>query len=183
MEELKSQNLINAELEERLLLYKGTYYTLCCTVHGSMSKPIRVFFSQQIYHMSCFKSQSEDGWICYKYIQLLHQIQELCGLRLANKLTQSRINSGAQKMKVSLAVQTLSSSVTEAMQTLRVMGMEQFSRSEATEKFLKVISSCVMLCSHLSCDCARDKLDLTRLNVCLFIEFPITELDCTVVLN
>lgn len=82
--------------------------------------------------------QSEDGAISYKYIQLLHQIQELCGLRLANKLTPLHIDSSAQKMKVSLAVQTLSSSVAEAVQTLRLMGMEQFLRSEPTENFLKV---------------------------------------------
>ena len=52
-----------------------------------------------------------EGCIKWSYIQLLHEQQQELGLRFANKLTQRHVEFQKQKMKVNLAVQTLSGSV------------------------------------------------------------------------
>ena len=47
-----------------------------------------------------------------------------------------------QKMKVSLAVQTLSNSVAAAIQTLEELGVTKFQGSRPTVEFIKVIRLC-----------------------------------------
>ena len=54
----------------------------------------------------CLKSP--DGVVCWKYIAMLHDLQEQDGLRLANRLTRNHIEFENCKMRVSTAAQTLS---------------------------------------------------------------------------
>ena len=59
-----------------------------------------------LHHCKCVKSP--DGTVCWKYITMLHELQEQDGLRLANRLTGSHIDFDNCKMRVSTAAQTLS---------------------------------------------------------------------------
>jgi predicted RNA-binding protein (virulence factor B family) len=53
--------------------------------------------------------------IDYKYIILLHELQQTTGLRAGNKLRQKQVTFKKQIMKVNLAAQTLSLSVADAL--------------------------------------------------------------------
>jgi hypothetical protein len=65
-------------------------------------------------------------------------IQEEEGLHAANKLRKAHLDWGRQKMKVSLATQTLSRSVADAIKFCRErLLLPQFQGSEATEEFIR----------------------------------------------
>ena len=65
---------------------------------------------------------SHDGVISWSIIKHLNEIQEEEGLRAANKITSNHIHYHNQKMKVSLAAQTLSRSVADALQFMKESG-------------------------------------------------------------
>ena len=65
---------------------------------------------------------SSSGSIEWEYIRKLNNVQEKSGLHLANKLTFKHVNFSNQKMKVSLAAQTLSRSVAVALDTMKDLG-------------------------------------------------------------
>ena len=80
----------------------------------------------------------DDQEICWEYLTALHELQQDEGLRLGNKLKQAHIKWWQQKMKVNLAVQTLSSSVADAIDYCRdTLKLPQFKGSEATVKFIR----------------------------------------------
>ena len=80
--------------------------------------------------------------IRWEFLQELHKIQETAGLRAANKLSKDHLAWKTQKMKVSLAAQTLSSSVADAIEFGRDhQKLPQFKDSEATVKFIRVIDT------------------------------------------
>lgn len=85
--------------------------------------------------------ESADGQIVWQHISDLHETQDRIGLRLANKLKTDHINFHSQKMKVSLAVQTLSNSVASALQTLKDLNNKRFSDAGQTIEFIKVKAS------------------------------------------
>jgi len=62
---------------------------------------------------------SAGNLIKWSYIEELHKIQQSEGLRAGNKLTDRHVSWMREKMKVSLAAQTLSSSVATAMMYLK----------------------------------------------------------------
>lgn len=73
---------------------------------------------------------------CWQYIEKLHYTQEREGLTLANKLKLLHLNYGQQKMKVKLAVQVLSASVSCALQYLCCdLKLEEFQGCEGTVDF------------------------------------------------
>ena len=83
-------------------------------------------------------SRKED--IKGEYIVALNDIQEDLGLSFANKLKKKHVDWTKHKMKVNLAAQTLSSSVTTAIDFLRdEMSLPQFQGSEATTTFIRTI--------------------------------------------
>lgn len=83
---------------------------------------------------------SESGKISFKYIKELHNIQNTKDFKFANRLSSCHINfKQKKKMKVSLAVQTISSSVADAINYLRIIACEQFHDSDATCEFLYMI--------------------------------------------
>ena len=61
------------------------------------------------------------------------------GLHAANKITDKHVYFENQKMRVSLAAQTLSRSVAVALRTIRDLGYSQFKDCEATAEFIEVI--------------------------------------------
>ena len=77
--------------------------------------------------------------INWKYINLLHKIQEKEGLKFANKLSKGHVEFQRHKMNVKIAAQTLSSSVADAVQFLMNTGHPEFSDAAATIKFIRIV--------------------------------------------
>lgn len=80
---------------------------------------------------------SSDGAIKFEFIEKLFKLQEAEGLHFANKLTKGHINWFDQKMKVKLAAQTLSESVSVAIDYCCKKKIAGFEESEATAIFLR----------------------------------------------
>ena len=79
----------------------------------------------------------ENNVIDFKYLELLNELQENEGLHLANKLRRRHINFFKQKMKVALATQLLSRSVSEALTFCRdILQLDQFKNCGATATFI-----------------------------------------------
>lgn len=74
--------------------------------------------------------------ISWSYITFLHEMQEIEGLRMANKLTKAHINYKKQIMKVKLATQTISESVANAIEYCEEK-FHCFSGSAATVDFIR----------------------------------------------
>lgn len=106
--------------------------------------------------------QGQAEWC---YIEGLASKQHEAGLRLGNKLTQRHINFEQQKMKVSLAAQTLSSSVATAIQYMREMGDSEFQDTEATEFFLRLIDTWfdIMNSHNIFCTGYKRAIDFSNL--------------------
>lgn len=80
--------------------------------------------------------------IDWDYIVKLHELQSREQLRCANKLTDKHVNFKTNKMKVSLAVQTLSNSVANSLKFCReVLKLPEFKESEPTEEFIRKINN------------------------------------------
>ena len=90
----------------------------------------------------------------WKYIVDLNDVQESTGFKLATKLKRKHIDWTKHKMNVSMAAQTLSSSVADAIEFLCCgMQMEEFQDSYGTVKFInKFDMACDMLNSRNPCD-------------------------------
>jgi len=79
--------------------------------------------------------------IKWQFIESLHEIQVEEGLHAANKLRKAHIDFRKQKMKVSLATQTLSNSVADALRFCREkLQLNKFADSEATEEFIRIFN-------------------------------------------
>ena len=80
------------------------------------------------------------GWVKWKYIELLHQIQDTHDFRLGNKLTSRHINFEKNKMKVKLAVQLMSDSVARALKWAYHEKIEGFDEEDClvTAQFLEL---------------------------------------------
>lgn len=65
--------------------------------------------------------------------------QKKDGLHTANKITDKHVYFENHKMRVSLAAQTLSRSVSVALRTMRDLGYSQFKDCEAMAEFIEVI--------------------------------------------
>lgn len=77
--------------------------------------------------------------ISWDFIERLHELQEILHFKLANKLTSTHIRFRNSIMKVKFAAQVLSSSVADAIDFLRSLGLPDFRGSEATVEFIRVI--------------------------------------------
>lgn len=84
----------------------------------------------------------EGKEISFKYFELLHQLQTHEQLHLANKLRQAHIDYVKQKMKVKLAAQLLSKSVSDALMFCRnKIKLEEFANCEATSEFITMFNN------------------------------------------
>ena len=89
--------------------------------------------------LQAYKSiKTSAGNIEWKYIQCLHNKQQDLGLRFANKLSQKHLDFHKQKMKVNLAVQTISNSVAKALELLQQFEVPGFDGCDCTIEFIKV---------------------------------------------
>jgi hypothetical protein len=87
-----------------------------------------------------FGGEGNDAFVDWGFIEKLFKLQtDEGGLRLANKLTRKCIEFESSKMKVNIAARTLSLSVAKAIAFLRKKGVEEFSGSEATCRFIEII--------------------------------------------
>jgi predicted RNA-binding protein (virulence factor B family) len=78
--------------------------------------------------------------IDYKYIILLHELQQTTGLRAGNTLTQKHVNFKKQIMKINLVAQTLSSSVADALDfCMNDVKLPEFQGAGGTIEFIKQI--------------------------------------------
>lgn len=81
----------------------------------------------------------EGSQIHWSYIESLETLQREEGLRLGNRLTKVHVEWERQKMKVRLAVQTLSSSVADALDFCEfVLKLPQFRGAHATAQFIRI---------------------------------------------
>ncbi|KAM7281981.1 hypothetical protein ISCGN_002139 [Ixodes scapularis] len=75
----------------------------------------------------------------WSYIEALEALQQKEGLHLGNKLTKVHMEWAKQKMKVRLAVQTLSSSVADALDFCEYkLKLPQFQGAHATAEFIRI---------------------------------------------
>lgn len=83
---------------------------------------------------------SPSGTVKWQHIVDLNDVQEREGLHAANKISRKHVNFDGQKMKVSVAAQTLSRSVALALTMLKEAGYQQFEASSPTVEFVQVKS-------------------------------------------
>ena len=74
----------------------------------------------------------------WKFIRLLHEEQIKQGLKFGNKLRSRHINYHRHKMNVSIAAQTISSSVADAIEFLRDTLHPSFANSLASIWFIRI---------------------------------------------
>ena len=121
----------------------------CYFVHP-LDKTLKIYVVLDVCHMLKLVRTTLDsygnlvdkdgGKICWEYIVELQKLQDEEGFRLGNKLKFAHIKWQQQKMKVDLAAQSLSSSVTDAIgYCTNVLKLPQFKVSEATVKFIRTI--------------------------------------------
>ena len=96
---------------------------------------------------------------CWKYIMELNNVQENTGFKLGTKLNKKHIAWTKHKMNVSMAAQTLSSSVADGIEFLSFgMQMNEFDGSYGTVKFIcKIDMAFDMLNSRNPCDTGAKK--------------------------
>lgn len=88
--------------------------------------------------LGCLRDASGAS-VSWHYIVQLQDLQEKEGLHAATKLRAAHIQWQKQKMKVNLAVQTLSASVADAIDFCREdLELPQFKNSEGTVKFIRM---------------------------------------------
>ncbi|KYM97813.1 THAP domain-containing protein 9 [Cyphomyrmex costatus] len=84
---------------------------------------------------------AENKMILWKYLEELVLVQERHNLHVATKIRRRHLNWKQEKMKVKLAVQTLSTSVANALTYLdKECKMSQFKGSEATAQFCLIMN-------------------------------------------
>lgn len=82
---------------------------------------------------------SDAGDIKWDYFVKLQNLQETIGLKFGNKLSKAHVRFLNNKMKVKYAVQTLSSSVADAMEVLNLLEVKEFEGCEATVEFIRIL--------------------------------------------
>jgi hypothetical protein len=103
--------------------------------------------------------------IKWQFIEQLHQLQSIEGLRAANKLRKDHIFWQSQKMKVSLAAQTLSSSVADSIDFCREhLKLSEFQDSQHTSKFIRVIDVLFDIMNSRNALAKGYKAPMTKIN-------------------
>ena len=90
-------------------------------------------------HLSTFYTPSGER-ISWEYVLALHRTQQEDILHLGNKLKAKHVQWQNHKMKVSIAAQTLSHSVSAAITFLRNLKLPQFKDSKATSDFILLMN-------------------------------------------
>ena len=86
--------------------------------------------------------KSPTGLVKWDFVVKLHTLQEEEGLRAGNKLRRQHIEWFRNKMNVSVAAQTLSTSVADALDFLREdLNLSEFQDSKATSEFFRLFDA------------------------------------------
>lgn len=90
--------------------------------------------------LGTFKAfKNENGQLIeWRYLEQLFELQNEAGFKLGNKIGTAHINWKGNSMKVKLAVQTLSSSVADALQYLKQTS-DDFKNYGPTIQFIRII--------------------------------------------
>jgi len=117
-------------------------------------------------------TDAEGKQIRWQHIQDLYELQDKEGLKAANKLKRGHIEWYQQKMKVSLAAQTLSRSVANALEFVSTdLSMEKFADVAATVRFIRTIDRLFDCLNSKSRFAKEFKSVLTKGNECLWRQF------------
>jgi len=111
---------------------------------------------------------SPKGNISYQYIKYLHDLQEEINLKLANKLSREHIQYYKRKMNVRLAVQTISSSIADAIEYLKCQNYSRFIGSEATIEFLRIFDRLFDMMNARNCQGKHFKSPMSPHNLLHF---------------
>lgn len=126
-------------------------------IHPITQKTVYIFLD--ICHMlklvrntmsSKLLKDADDKFIMWAYIDKLEKLQAREGVLLANKLKAKHTEFANQKMKTSLAAQTLSLSVAAALEYLRESNNEDFNDCQPTVKFIKIFNNIFDICNSRS---------------------------------
>lgn len=100
-----------------------------------------------------------DGNIIdFNFIQQLFILQETEGCHLANKLRKNHIFFFKQKMKVKLATQLLSQSVSDALKFCKyTLQLKEFSEVDGTVKFIEIFNAGFDILNSRSIRCIGNK--------------------------
>ena len=101
-----------------------------------MLKVVRNCFGQWPYLVDL-----DGGNISFEYIRKLYKLQKTGQLKVANKLRLAHIEFEKKPMKVSLATQLLSQSVSDGLTFCLEVMPEEFKGAEATIRFLKMFNN------------------------------------------
>ena len=115
-------------------------------------------------HMGSFFNSS-GGRISWEYIAALHKVQQEDILHLGNKLRAKHVQWTNHKMKVSVAAQTLSHSVSAAITFLRKLKMQKFKDSKATSDFILLINDMFDILNSKSKFGKNNKKPITKENI------------------
>jgi hypothetical protein len=110
---------------------------------------VRIFATLDASHMvklarnAFAKGEIQDSHgnsIAFSFVSRLFEVQQQEGLRLANRLSLAHVLEWKKrKMRVKLAVQVLSRSVSDALDFLMRINYHGFSNCEATIKFIRIV--------------------------------------------
>lgn len=78
--------------------------------------------------------------IKWVYIHRLQKLQDQEGLKAGNKLSQRHVSFELEKMKTKLCLQIMSNSVAVAIRVCRILKIDGFEDSDATEEFLLLMN-------------------------------------------
>lgn len=113
----------------------------------------------------------EMGDVKWDLILKLNYLQESESLKFANSLSGSHINFYNKKMNVSLAAQTLSSSVADAIEFLESSQHPDFQDTSATVEFIRIIDKLFDVCNSRNVHGKGFKQPLRAENVNYWKEF------------
>ncbi|KAK8759584.1 hypothetical protein V5799_002784 [Amblyomma americanum] len=82
---------------------------------------------------------SSYGTVQWRYIACLQELQDVDKLHAADELPRARINSYREVMKVKLAAQTFSSSVSKALKFASKLQLRDFADCSGTAKFIDLV--------------------------------------------
>ncbi|XP_031638198.1 uncharacterized protein LOC116350533 [Contarinia nasturtii] len=102
--------------------------------------PDACHFLKTVRNRLAFKAilyDKDNRKIEWRFIEELEIFQRENNVNLGNKITKVHIQWSKVKMNVCVAAQTLSNSVADAIEFLRIKGFEKFQESEATVEFIR----------------------------------------------
>lgn len=138
--------------------YNAKIYTVLDAAH--MIKLARNCFARDIL------KDGNGERISWQYVDALFKVQKEEGLHLANKLTMAHVVEwNKRKMKVKLATQVLSRSVSLALEFLKTIGHSDFQKCEPTIQFIRLLDELFDRVNAHSPFASGSKQAITRENI------------------